>query len=78
MPIQVSDKEEIDFKYNLKVYFLFLKKYAWSSLFLILLVFFLQSLDLAFNYVFKLIVDNANQLLHGQITAETFNHFLKI
>ncbi len=78
MAIQVSDHEEIDFQYNLKIYFSFLKKYKGTSFFLIGLVFFLSSLDLAFTYIFKLIVDNANQLIHQQITAEAFNHFLMI
>ncbi len=78
MAINVSDKEEIDFKYNLKVYFSFLKKYTGTSVFLISLVFFLQSLDLVFTYVFKLIVDHANQLFHHQITTDEFNHFVTI
>jgi hypothetical protein len=33
--IVVSDKEEIDFKYNLKVYFGFLTKYKWAALVLV-------------------------------------------
>jgi len=78
LAITVSDEEQVDFRYNLKVYFSFLKKYTGTSLFLIFLAFLLSSLDLAFNYIFKLIVDNANQLLHQQITQEAFNHFLII
>jgi hypothetical protein len=78
LAIQVSDREEIDFQYNLKIYFSFLRKYRGTSFFLIGLVFFLSSLDLAFTYIFKLIVDYANQLIHQQITAEAFNHFLVI
>ncbi len=74
--IEVSDKEVIDFKYNLGVYFGFLKKYKGAALFLVFLVFVLNSLELAFNYVFKLIVDIGTQYTHHQITLESLTHSL--
>ncbi len=40
--IVVSDKEEIDFKYNLKVYFGFLTKYKWAALVLVGLAFLIE------------------------------------
>ena len=66
--IEVSDKENVDFKYNLKVYFRFLSKYKGLSFFLIFLAFIISSLDLVFNYIFKLLVDSSTQLNNHQIT----------
>lgn len=74
--IQVSDREDIDFSYNLRVYFGFLKKYKGACLFLVALVFVLQGLDLAMNYTFKLIVDSATQYLHRPADAEAFQKFM--
>ncbi|HEY5038481.1 MAG TPA: hypothetical protein VIJ93_05350, partial [bacterium] len=74
--IEVSDKEVIDFKYNLKVYFGFLKKYKWASLVLIVLAFLIGCLDLAFNYAFKLIVDNSTKFIDKQMPLEAFDRFL--
>ena len=74
--IVVSDKEEIDFKYNLKVYFGFLAKYQWAALVLVGLAFVLSSLDLVQNYAFKLIIDNATKFMGHLIDAEPFNRFL--
>jgi ATP-binding cassette, subfamily B, heavy metal transporter len=76
--IEVSDKEIIDFKYNLKVYFGFLKKYKWASLILVVLAFLISYLDLVFNYALKLIVDNTTKYLHQQMPLELFNRFLLI
>jgi ATP-binding cassette, subfamily B, heavy metal transporter len=74
--IEVSDDEKIDFKYNLAVYFGFLKKYKWASLFLVFLVFILSSLDLAINYAFKLIIDAGTQYTQHQITLYAFTRSL--
>src|SRR5581483_9543295 len=74
--IKLSDKEPIDFKYNLRVYFGFLKKYKWISFFLVLLVFGLSTLDLAFNYIFKLIVDKATQFTQGKLALADLERFL--
>ena len=77
--IEVSDRETIDFKYNLRVYFGFLKKYKMTSVFLVLLVFLLSVLDLAFNFViFKLILDLATRFINHQIKAESFYPLLTI
>ncbi len=74
--IVVSDKEEIDFKYNLRVYFGFLAKYKWAALVLIGLAFILSSLDLIQNYAFKLIIDNATQHIGHPTAEEPFHRFL--
>jgi ATP-binding cassette subfamily B protein len=74
--IEVSDKEEIDLRYNLKVYFRFLKKYKGATIFLIFLAFVIGSLDLVFNYAFKLIVDHATQFIAKQTPQESFHQFL--
>ncbi len=52
--IEVSDKEVIDFRYNFKVYFGFLSKYKGVCVFLILLAFVIQALDLALNCAFTI------------------------
>ena len=74
--IVVSDKEVIDFKYNLKVYFGFLKKYKWASLVLVVLAFLISCLDLVFNYAFKLIVDNSTKFISKQMPLDAFEKFL--
>jgi len=74
--IKVSDKLPIDFKYNLKVYFGFLKKYKGACVLLVLLVFALSTLDLAFNYTFSRIVDRATLFTQGKMALEAFDHFL--
>ena len=74
--IEVSDREEIDFRYNLRVYFGFLKKYKWASLVLVLLAFLISCLDLVFNFTFKLIVDQAGRFTTQQTTLEAFHKFL--
>ncbi|HTC21027.1 MAG TPA: ABC transporter ATP-binding protein [bacterium] len=70
--IDVSDREEINFKYNLAVYFGFLKKYKGASLFLIFLVFLLNSLELAFIYAFKMAIDDLTRLANHQVTLADF------
>ncbi len=72
----VSDKEEIDFKYNLKVYFGFLAKYKWAALILVGLAFVISSLDLVQNFAFKLIIDNATKFVGHQMEQEPFDRFL--
>lgn len=74
--IEVSDKESVDFKYNLRVYFRFLSKYKGLSLFLVFLAFVISSLDLIFNYVFKLLVDSSTQLVDHRITPDDFKKTL--
>jgi ATP-binding cassette subfamily B protein len=76
--IEVSDQEIIDVRYNLKIYLGFLKKYRWIAAFLVVLVFVITFLDLAFNYAFKLIVDRATQFTQGQLPREAFDRFLWI
>jgi ATP-binding cassette subfamily B protein len=76
--IEVSDKEEIDFKYNLKVYFGFLAKYKWAALVLVGLALVLSSLEMVQNYAFKLIIDNATLFMGHQLASEPFRRFLWI
>lgn len=74
--IEVSDKQTIDFRYNFKVYFGFLKKYKGTCVFLVSLAFVIQTLDLALNYTFKLIVDHATPFLHHQADRGDLDAFL--
>src|SRR5579883_1991205 len=70
--IEVSDKESIDFRYNFKVYFGFLKKYKGKCLFLTLLILFITALDPLSNYVFGRIVDIATRSLDPQKNLRDF------
>jgi ATP-binding cassette, subfamily B, heavy metal transporter len=63
--IEVSDKQFIDFRYNFKVYFGFLKKYKWGCFFLIGLVFLMSCLDLGFSYALMLMVNASTKALHS-------------
>src|ERR1035441_94870 len=72
----VSDKEEIDFKYNLKVYFGFLSKYKWAALILVGVAFLVSSLDLVQNFTFKLIMNTAGKFWGGQMAPDPFHRFL--
>ncbi|HVZ81607.1 MAG TPA: ABC transporter ATP-binding protein [bacterium] len=74
--IEVSDKEIINFKYNFRVYFGFLKAYKWACFWLVLVLLFLSLLDLAFNYCYKLIVDHSTHYLDHSLTAEALRSAL--
>jgi ATP-binding cassette, subfamily B, heavy metal transporter len=68
--IEVSDKEVIDFRYNFKVYFGFLKKYRWGCVFLVGLVFLISGLDQAVILAFKRIVDDTTLYVQGKMGLE--------
>ncbi|HJT22947.1 MAG TPA: ABC transporter transmembrane domain-containing protein, partial [bacterium] len=75
--IEVSDKEFIDFRYNFKVYFGFLKKYKGRCLSLAVLILFITALDPLFNYVFGLVVDAATQFLDKRKNLDDFEAALR-
>ncbi len=69
---------KIDFKYNLRIYFGFMKKYKWivvGLLFVILVNSLKHVLD---RYLFKVIVDNGTELSAGTQIASQFIHVATI
>ena len=69
---------KIDFKYNLHVYWGFLKKYKWlmtGMLFVILVSSMKHVLD---RYLFKVIVDNGTDLSGGSLLTSQFIHVMII
>jgi len=75
---QKPEKNKIDFKYNLSVYWSFLKNYK-RILFLILgLIILMELLRLSGNILFKLIIDNANEFILGTLLANEFTKILFI
>ena len=70
--IEVSDKEFIDFRYNFRVYFGFLKKYKWRCFFLAGMILLITALDPLANIVFGRVVDAAARLLGQQKSLVDF------
>ncbi len=67
-----SNKEKIDFRYNLKVYFEFLKRYKLLFFALISVVFILEIVHILDRLLFKIIVDKGTEYVSGGITSETY------
>ena len=65
--IEVSDKEVVDIRYNLRIYFGFLKKYMWGCAFLVGLALMMSLLDQAVLLAFKRIVDDVTGYLNGKM-----------
>ena len=73
-----KEKYKIDFKYNLSVFWSFLKKYnlIWITLlFLVLLIEGKQVLD---KFLFKVIIDKGTEFVAGNIGKEIFINVLII
>jgi len=71
-------KEKIDFKYNLKVYFGFLKKYKLVFIVLLVMSLVLEALGLVNNYLFKALVDNGADFASHKLNYADFIHILII
>lgn len=67
-----SAKEDIDFKYNLKLYFRFLSKYKVLFTALVLLIVFYELLKLGVNLLFKQLVDRGTLFAAGTLEQSTF------
>ncbi len=71
----IEEKDEdgkIDFKYNFKVYFELLKKYRIFVSVLIVMIFILESLNMAENYLFKYVVDKGTIFAAGHLVQSVF------
>ena len=65
-------KKDIDFKYNLRVYFSFLSKYKILFLAILFLTLISSVLETAIKFLFKIIIDDADKLLKNILTKEAY------
>jgi len=61
-------KEKIDFKYNLSVYWSFLRKYKWIFVFLIFLTLIASATYVVDKFLFKVIIDKGTEFSSGLIS----------
>ena len=67
---------KIDFKYNLGLYFSFLKNYKLIFVVLLILIFFIESSWVLDKFLFKLIIDKGTEFSTNLITSSTFVNIL--
>ena len=65
-------KEEIDFKYNWKIYFSFIKKYKSVFITLIFLSLILETLYVVDKFFFKIIIDKGGEYVAGTLGASPY------
>ncbi|MEK6881505.1 MAG: ABC transporter transmembrane domain-containing protein, partial [Nanoarchaeota archaeon] len=63
---------QIDFKYNLKLYFDFVKRYKFLFFFVTFLIMFAEVLRIVDNFLFKAIVDKGTLFAAGSLSREIF------
>ncbi len=68
--------EDINFKYNLKVYFGFLKRYRGMFAFLLLLVLFVEASHAISKFFFKIVVDRGEEFVAGTIDFPAYSEIL--
>ena len=73
-----NDKWKIEWKYNLSVYWSFLRKYKLLLFSLLFLVLILEMLFIIDNYILKLIVDNGTEYISGNLNKAAFMNMLLI
>jgi ATP-binding cassette subfamily B protein len=67
---------KINFKYNLSVYFGFLKKYYLLLTLILLIVLILESRNVIQSYLLKLLIDNGNLFSAGSLALQDFMKIL--
>lgn len=68
-------KEKIDFKYNLKVYYSFLRKYKLIAFSIIVILFITELANTTDRYLFKLIIDKGTLFSSGELSRSIFMIF---
>ena len=76
--IKNTEKKKIDFKYNLKMYYSFLKKYKWIFILLLILIFILESTYIIDKFLFKLLIDNGTEFSAKTLIKSDFINILLI
>lgn len=67
-----NKKEQIDFKYNLNLYYKFLKKYKFLVFWLLLVILIIEATSVADKFLFKAIIDSGTEFSAGNILKEVF------
>ncbi len=73
-----SRRRKIDFIYNTKVYFEFLKKYKSTTFFLIIFILLLEMLYVLDKFLFKIIIDRGTQFLGGTLIQAAYVQILLV
>ena len=73
-----SDKERIDFRYNLSLYFSFLKKYKPIFFILLLVILVIEATSVADKFLFKAIIDNGTDFSSNLLVKDAFIKILTI
>ena len=73
-----KEKRKIDFKYNLSVYWSFLKNYKFLLFFILVIIIAMELFRLASNLLFKLVIDNGSEYFAAEITRILFVKILFI
>ena len=73
-----NNKYKIDFKYNLSVYWDFLKKYKLIIFILLFLVLLNQGKQIFDKYLFKIVVDNGTEFTAGTLAKTAFINILLV
>jgi len=67
-----KQKQQIDFKYNTKVFWSFLKKYKFVTIILLLTVLIHEFIIVVDRYLFKVIIDKGTEFTVGTILASVY------
>ncbi len=70
--VRIKKAKEINFKYNFKVYWSFLRKYKLLFLFVMFLILINAISHVVDKFLFKIIVDRGTEFVSGSLTKEVF------
>ncbi len=70
--------ERINFRRNFRIYFSIIKHYKWYGLGLIFVIFFIQSVIVLEQYLFKVFIDKGTLFTNGTLPKEEFIHTLTL
>jgi len=75
---KIEEKKKIDFKYNLSIYFGFLKKHKLMAMVVAILMIIIQLRYLLDKFLFKFIIDKGTEFTAGVLPLNSFVSFLLI
>lgn len=67
-----KEKQKIDFKFNMKIYWEILKPYFWAFLLLLAIVLFIEAGGVAEKYMFKVLIDDGTSFVAGTLKKDDF------
>lgn len=74
--IKTKGKYDVNFKYNLKIYWSFLRNYKWLFILITFLLLISEALNLVQNLLFKKIIDSGTDYGSKSLTLEIFTSIL--